>query len=255
VRALVFQALLLGQDPFLGVELDLPPDPREHTGDPIGTAERTDGSQAQRLQATATERQTGTQATARTPTPTNAANAANAKTLAKIQAEVDAEAELAADRRVAAALTRTLRETLTHTLAGAEKAHERVWLIAEAAHRIHETLTALKVPGCATHTTEDGHVVHGHNGYRPPAAMRRAIQARDQRCMFPACRRPAIQCDLDHTLAYHLGGPSCPCNLAALCRHHHRAKGTGRWNLIHLWPGVLLWISPTAHWYLTGPDP
>src|SRR6202035_4345279 len=30
VRALVFQALLLGQDPFLGVVVDLPPDP----GDP-----------------------------------------------------------------------------------------------------------------------------------------------------------------------------------------------------------------------------
>src|ERR1700738_4334886 len=34
VRALVFQALLLGQDPFLGVVLDLPPDPDEHTGHP-----------------------------------------------------------------------------------------------------------------------------------------------------------------------------------------------------------------------------
>jgi 5-methylcytosine-specific restriction endonuclease McrA len=136
-----------------------------------------------------------------------------------------------------------------------QKAHERVWLIAEAAHRIRETLTALKVPGCATHTTEDGQIVHGYNGYRPPAAMRRAVQARDERCMFPSCRRPAAQSDLDHTVAYHLGGPTCACNLAALCRHHHRAKGSGGWTLIQVWPGVLLWISPTAHWYLTGPDP
>ncbi|HXA63435.1 MAG TPA: HNH endonuclease signature motif containing protein, partial [Streptosporangiaceae bacterium] len=152
-------------------------------------------------------------------------------------------------------LTRTLRDSLTETLAGVERAQERVWLIAEAAHRIRESLTALKTPGCTTHTTADAQLVHGHDGYRPPAAMRRAIQARDQTCRFPGCRRPAIQCDLDHTVAHHLGGPSCACNLAALCRHHHRAKGSGGWTLIQVWPGVLLWISPTAHWYLTGPDP
>jgi 5-methylcytosine-specific restriction endonuclease McrA len=179
----------------------------------------------------------------------------NAKTLAKIAADLDTEARIAADRAVAASLTATLREALTDTLTGVTKAHERVWLIAEAAHRIRESLTALKVPGCTTHTTEDGQIVHGHDGYRPPAAMRRAIHARDERCLFPGCRRPAIQCDLDHTVAHHLGGPTCPCNLAALCRHHHRAKGSGGWTLIQVWPGVLLWISPTAHWYLTGPDP
>ena len=154
-----------------------------------------------------------------------------------------------------ATLTDTLNDTLNATTSGVTKARERVWLIAEAAHRIRETLTALKVPGCTTHTTDTGQIMHGHNGYRPPAAMRRAIQTRDQRCLFPGCRRPSTQCDLDHTVAHHLGGPTCACNLAALCRHHHRCKGSGRWTLIHLWPGVLLWISPTAHWYLTGPDP
>jgi 5-methylcytosine-specific restriction endonuclease McrA len=222
VRALVFQALLLGQDPFLGVELNLPPDP--------------DAPQA------------ATKVRAETV-------AANAKILARIQAEVDAEARLAADRRVAASITRMVREGLTEILTGETNAQDRVWLIAEAAHRIRETLTALKAPGCVTHTVGDGQVVHGHDGYRPPAVMRRAIQARDETCRFPGCRRPATQSDLDHTVAHHLGGPTCGCNLAALCRHHHRCKGSGGWTLIHLWPGVLLWISPTAHWYLTGPDP
>jgi hypothetical protein len=54
--------------------------------------------------------------------------------------------------------------------------------------------------------------------------MRRQVNQRDQRCQFPTCRRPAAQCELDHTIAYHQGGSTCPCNLAALCRHHHRAK-------------------------------
>ena len=203
-----------------------------------------------------TRAKAGAQAHPQTTAQGQARNAAaNAKTLAKIQADVDAEAQLAADRKVAASLTRTLRDSLTHTLSGVDKVHERVWLITEAAHRIREALTALKAPGCTTHTTDTGQIVHGYNGYRPPAALRGAVQTRDERCMFASCRRPATQCDLDHTVAHHLGGPTCACNLAALCRHHHRAKGTGRWTLIHLWPGVLLWISPTAHWYLTGPDP
>jgi 5-methylcytosine-specific restriction endonuclease McrA len=249
IRALVFQALLLGQDPFLGAELDLPPDPDEHTGHP--TEGRPGANTMKEAQA-----ETGAQAHPQTTAKGQATTATvNAKTLAKIQADIDTEARLTADRKVATSLTQTLREALTATLTGVEKAHERVWLIAEAAHRIRESLTALKAPGCTTHTTGDGQIIHGYNGYRPPTTMRHAVQARDERCMFPSCRRPATQSDLDHTLAHHLGGPTCGCNLAALCRHHHRAKGSGGWTLIHLWPGVLLWISPTAHWYLTGPDP
>jgi hypothetical protein len=178
VRALVFQALLLGQDPFLGAELDLPPDP----GNPAeGGSEGPDDSNAQC--PAVPDPRIGAQPEAHTDTKSDARTAApNTKTLAKIQAEIDAEARLAADRRVAAALTRSLRDSLTETLAGVERAQERVWLIAEATHRIRESLTALKTPGCTTHTTAEAQLVHGHDGYRPPAAMRRAIQARDQTC-------------------------------------------------------------------------
>ncbi|MCW2943069.1 MAG: hypothetical protein JWN00_6054, partial [Actinomycetia bacterium] len=89
VRALVFQALLLGRDPFLGVVLDVPPDPSEDgIGDPAGET-----SQRQVRAGAGAEMETGTNADARMA-------AVNARTLAKIQAEVDAEARLAADRRV-----------------------------------------------------------------------------------------------------------------------------------------------------------
>lgn len=94
---------------------------------------------------------------------------------------------------------------------------------------------------------------HGHLGYRPPAAMRRQIEQRDERCVFPSCRRPAKQCDLDHTIPYHRGGDTCSCNLTALCRHHHRTKQQPGWRLIQVWPGVLLWVTPAGQWYLTGP--
>src|SRR3984893_5308554 len=260
VRALVFQALLLGQDPFLGVVVDLPPDP----GDPADSQPAGPGAGQDECPAgtgTDTQTQTGTPAQVeagaqdRTGTKTAAnsqvsAAVVNAKTLAKIAADLDAAAPVAADRAVAASLTQTLRATLTDTLndtlnattSGVTKARERVWLIAEAAHRIRETLAALKVPGCTTHTTDTGQIVHGYNGYRPPAAMRRAIHTRDPRCMFPGCRRPSTQCDLDHTVAHHLGGPTCGCNLAALCRHHHRAKCSGGWTPIPLSPRAARWL-------------
>jgi hypothetical protein len=39
-----------------------------------------------------------------------------------------------------------------------------------------------------------------------------------------------------------------------LCRRHHRLKQDPDWELFQLWPGVLLWVSPTGHWYLATPD-
>src|SRR6202035_2955536 len=92
VRALVFQALLLGQDPFLGVVLDPPPGP----GDPADGAPAGPGAGQDECPAgTSTGTQTGTPtqveagAQDRTGTKTAAnsqvsAAVVNAKTLAKI---------------------------------------------------------------------------------------------------------------------------------------------------------------------------
>ncbi|MDN3356878.1 HNH endonuclease signature motif containing protein [Actinomadura sp. DC4] len=96
-------------------------------------------------------------------------------------------------------------------------------------------------------------LAHGHRGYRVPAGMRRLIEKRDRRCGFPGCRRPVRHCDADHTIPYHRDGPTCPCNIAMLCRHHHSLKQTPGWRLQQLWPGVLLWTGPTGHWRITAP--
>jgi hypothetical protein len=100
-----------------------------------------------------------------------------------------------------------------------------------------------------------GHGDSGHAGpgYRVPAAMRRLIEHRDRRCCFPGCRRPVRHCDADHSIPFHRGGATCPCNIAMLCRRHHRLKQTPGWRLEHLWPGVILWIGPTGHWKITAP--
>ena len=55
-------------------------------------------------------------------------------------------------------------------------------------------------------------------GYRVPASTRALLEARDQYCGFPPCRRPAAACDLDHTTPYDQGGLTCLCNLYPACK-------------------------------------
>jgi hypothetical protein len=79
------------------------------------------------------------------------------------------------------------------------------------------------------------------------------VNARNPRCSAPGCERPAARCDLDHSKAWHLGGLTCPCNLAPLCRHHHRLKQANGWWLEQPEPGVLVWRTPTGLTYTTTP--
>jgi hypothetical protein len=99
-----------------------------------------------------------------------------------------------------------------------------------------------------------GEETHGHHAYRPSARMRRLIQQQQPRCVFPTCRRPAEQCDLDRTIPHDQGGPTCPCNLAPLRRRHHRTKQATGWSLHQPWPNLLAWITPTGRWHLTTPE-
>jgi len=39
------------------------------------------------------------------------------------------------------------------------------------------------------------------------------VRARDRRCRFPGCRRPAACAEIDHTTPYSQGGPTDVCNL------------------------------------------
>jgi Domain of unknown function (DUF222) len=139
-----------------------------------------------------------------------------------------------------------------------QRHHDIEALIRQAGKRITGALADLRSRWCAqgTDTGSGPHSFpdreaggqHGHPGYRPPAGMRRLIEHRDRRCCFPGCRRPVRNCDADHSVPFRHGGATCPCNLALLCRRHHRMKQTAGWQVEHIWPGVLLWIGPTGHW-------
>src|SRR5690554_644023 len=91
--------------------------------------------------------------------------------------------------------------------------------------------------------------------YRPSEKLRRHLRIRDGRCRFSTCNRPPGRCDLDHTIAAEIGGPTSAENLAHLCRGHHTLKHHGGWKAQQISPGVLEWTSPNGRVHTDRPDP
>jgi hypothetical protein len=92
-------------------------------------------------------------------------------------------------------------------------------------------------------------------GYQVPDSMRALVEARDQTCGFPTCRQPAWRCEQDHTVAYRLGGATCPCNLSAECPRHHHLKHLPGWRLDQPQPGILTWTTPARLTHTVAPGP
>jgi hypothetical protein len=121
-----------------------------------------------------------------------------------------------------------------------------------AADRFHGYLEPLRQGWCQAMTTNNPR--HARDGYQPSTAMRQLIEQRHPRCVFPACNQPSHRCDLDHTQPYGApGGATCACNLAPLCRRHHRLKQTPGWHLRQLLPGLMIWITPNGTWHIVTP--
>jgi hypothetical protein len=107
------------------------------------------------------------------------------------------------------------------------------------------TITPLAAGSCDHHLEEPR--------YQPSRKLRHQIEARTPTCTAPGCRQPAARCDLDHTQPYDQGGRTCECDLAPLCRHHHRCKQTQGWHLEQPEPGVMIWTTPAGRRYPTTP--
>jgi hypothetical protein len=90
-------------------------------------------------------------------------------------------------------------------------------------------------------------------GYQPSPTLRHLVRVRQRTCSFPGCRRPAGRCDQDHTVPHDQGGRTCECNLAPLCRRHHRAKQAQGWRLDQPEPGVMVWTLPHGRSYRAEP--
>lgn len=85
--------------------------------------------------------------------------------------------------------------------------------------------------------------------YRPTTALADHVEARDQHCQTPGCRRPAADCEKDHRVPYEAGGSTCACNLWLLCKHHHRCKHSPGWTFRREPDGTVQVTTPTGHTY------
>ncbi len=86
--------------------------------------------------------------------------------------------------------------------------------------------------------------------YEVPERLAEQTELRDLSCVFPWCSRPARRCDHDHAIPYDEGGTTCSCNIAPLCRRHHRLKTHSAWDYTVLEPGSFAWTSPHGYHYL-----
>lgn len=167
-----------------------------------------------------------------------------------VAADVLADAE----RHIAEALARIADEELTRLFARARAADRTdglPLLIGRAVQAMRAALGPIVDAWCRANTSKD----HGHPGYRPPVALQRLIQRRHSTCVYPTCHRRSTLCDIDHTVPYDKGGRTCRCNLSPLCRTHHRIfKQHPRWQLIQLFPGLLIWITPAGIWHIVIPQ-
>jgi hypothetical protein len=104
--------------------------------------------------------------------------------------------------------------------------------------------------------TDNGRpVATGTLSRRPTAAQKRHLEAVYPTCVFPGCRQPSFQCDLDHRKPHSQGGPTHNDNLGPLCRHHHVVRHHALWQLLRLPNGDHLWTSPLGHTYIRKRGP
>jgi len=90
-------------------------------------------------------------------------------------------------------------------------------------------------------------------GYRPSKALADFVRCRDLTCRWPGCDRPAVGCELDHTIPYSQGGLTHASNLKCYCKTHHLIKTFWGWTEQQLADGTLILTSPAGHTQVTTP--
>src|SRR5699024_2886444 len=104
---------------------------------------------------------------------------------------------------------------------------------------------------------------HEVEGYVAGDVIKDYLMLRDRTCVFPNCNHTARACDADHIDPWQtddhgrpIGGPTCTCNLAPLCRRHHlwkthehrpipgRSPSRSGWTYLMLGPATYYWRGP-----------
>ncbi|MGH3356989.1 MAG: hypothetical protein ACRDOJ_13910 [Nocardioidaceae bacterium] len=92
------------------------------------------------------------------------------------------------------------------------------------------------------------------HGYRPGAALVRAVDARDQTSVAPGSSTPASGCDHDHQVPYPRGQTSYV-NTGLLARSDHVIRHSPGFKIEQTAPGVFEWTMPTGHTWTRRPPP
>ncbi len=90
-------------------------------------------------------------------------------------------------------------------------------------------------------------------GYVPSKRLADFVRCRDLTCRWPGCDRPAIDCDIDHTIPFGEGGSTHASNLKCYCRTHHLVKTFWGWRDQQLPDGTVILTSPAGKTYSTTP--
>ena len=86
-------------------------------------------------------------------------------------------------------------------------------------------------------------------------AVVKALQVRDQGCVWPGCDRPATWCEGHHLIHWARGGTTDLENQVLLCGFHHRLAHEGGWQIVKLDGKVaVLRPPPTFPNWARGPD-
>jgi hypothetical protein len=86
--------------------------------------------------------------------------------------------------------------------------------------------------------------------YKPTRAIEREVVARDQKCLWHACNRPAVLVELDHREEYP-DGETSPDNLGPLCKRHHKVKHSSGFMIVKNADGSYSWTTRFGQTFVT----
>lgn len=98
-------------------------------------------------------------------------------------------------------------------------------------------------------------VATGTTQRRPTATQDRFVRARDPVCVFPGCRMPANDCDIDHTEPWAQTHRTDVTALAPCCRFDHNLRHKHGWTYRSLPNGQTEWTTQLGRKYTPPRDP
>lgn len=128
-------------------------------------------------------------------------------------------------------------------------------IIADISRRVAEAQESAEWRYRVTDSQNDTVVAEGTTRRRPNRQIRRTVEGRDRRCVFPGCRIPARRCDFDHTRPWAKVRETSAENGAPICEGDHVVRHDAGWNYERLSDGDYLWTSPFGLSYTTSGRP